>query len=46
MTGRLYADLTQSWSEKGGGIRVYLNRKRRFILEQTGDRHLLIIPGA
>ena len=46
MTGRLYADLTQSWSEKGGGIRVYLNRKRRFILEQTGNRHLLIIPGA
>ena len=46
MTRRLYADLTQSWSEKGGGIRVYLNRKRRYILEQTGDRHLLIIPGA
>jgi len=46
MTGRLYADLTQSWSEKGGGVRVYLNRKHRFILEETGDRHLLIIPGA
>jgi len=46
MTGRLYADLTQSWSEKGGGVRVYLNRKRRFILEETSDRHLLIIPGA
>ena len=45
MTGRLYADLTQSWSEKGGGVRVYLNRKRRFILEQTDGRHLLIIPG-
>lgn len=46
MTGRLYADVTQSWSEKGGGVRVYLNRKRRFILEQTSARHLLIIPGA
>ena len=46
MMGRLYADLTQSWSEKGGGVRVYLNRKRRFILEETSDRHLLIIPGA
>ena len=45
MSGQLFADLTQSWSEKGGGIRVYLNRKRRFILEQTDDRHLLIIPG-
>ena len=46
MSGLLYADVTQSWSEKGGGIRVYLNRKRRFILERTQDRHLLIIPGA
>ncbi|MFN2473677.1 MAG: glycosyltransferase, partial [Sphingomicrobium sp.] len=46
MSGRLFADLTQSWSEKGGGVRVYLNRKRRYILEQSSDRHLLIIPGA
>ena len=46
MSGLLYTDVTQSWSEKGGGIRVYLNRKRRFILERTEDRHLLIIPGA
>ncbi|MEO6248329.1 MAG: glycosyltransferase [Sphingomicrobium sp.] len=46
MSSRLYADLTQSWSERGGGVRVYLNRKRRFILERTTDRHLLIIPGA
>ena len=45
MSGLLYADVTQSWSEKGGGIRVYLNRKRRFILERTQDRHLLVIPG-
>ena len=45
MSGRLYADLTQSWSEKGGGVRTYLNRKRRYILEQTRDQHLLIIPG-
>ena len=45
MSGRLYADLTQSWSEKGGGVRTYLNRKRRYVLEQTRDRHLLIIPG-
>ncbi len=45
MSGMLYADVTQSWSEKGGGIRVYLNRKRRFILERSQDRHLLVIPG-
>ncbi len=46
MNGRLFADVTQSWSEKGGGVRTYLNRKRRYILERTGDRHLLIVPGA
>jgi alpha-1,6-mannosyltransferase len=45
MSGRLFADVTQSWSEKGGGVRVYLNRKRRHILEATTDRHLMIIPG-
>lgn len=42
----LFCDLTQSWSEQGGGVRTYLLRKRRHILEQTGHRHLLIIPGA
>jgi alpha-1,6-mannosyltransferase len=43
---RLYCDLTQSWSEQGGGVRTYLLHKRQHILERTGDRHLLIIPGA
>ena len=42
----LYCDLTQSWSEQGGGVRTYLLHKRQHILERTGDRHLLIIPGA
>jgi alpha-1,6-mannosyltransferase len=42
----LYCDLTQSWSEQGGGVRTYLLNKRQHILERTGDRHLLIIPGA
>ena len=42
----LFCDLTQSWSEQGGGVRTYLLRKRRHILEQTGHQHLLIIPGA
>ena len=41
----LFCDLTQSWSEQGGGVRTYLLRKRRHILEQTAHRHLLIIPG-
>ena len=41
----LYADVTQSWSDVGGGVRTYLNHKRRHILENTPHRHLLIIPG-
>jgi alpha-1,6-mannosyltransferase len=39
-------DLTQSWSEVGGGVRTYLLHKRRHILESTPHRHLMIIPGA
>ena len=42
---RLLCDLTQSWSEVGGGVRTYLLRKRQHILENTRHRHLLIIPG-
>ncbi len=44
--GQLYADLTQSWSEAGGGVGTYLRHKRRHIIEQTPHRHLLIVPGA
>lgn len=42
---RLYCDLTQSWSDVGGGVRTYLLHKRGHILESTPHRHLLIIPG-
>jgi alpha-1,6-mannosyltransferase len=42
---QLFCDLTQSWSEVGGGVRTYLLHKRRHILEQTPHRHLMIIPG-
>jgi alpha-1,6-mannosyltransferase len=42
----LFCDLTQSWSEKGGGVRTYLLRKRDYIVNHTSHRHLLIIPGA
>ena len=44
--GLLFCDLTQSWSEQGGGVRTYLLHKRQHILDLTQDRHLLIIPGA
>jgi glycosyltransferase involved in cell wall biosynthesis len=43
---RLFCDLTQSWSEVGGGVRTYLLHKRRHILGSTPHSHLAIIPGA
>ena len=42
---KLFCDLTQSWSDVGGGVRTYLLHKRRHILEATPHRHLLIVPG-
>ena len=42
---KLFCDLTQSWSNVGGGVRTYLLHKRRHILEATPHRHLMIIPG-
>ena len=42
---RLICDLTQSWSEVGGGVGTYLRHKRRHILDNTPHRHLLIVPG-
>jgi len=42
---KLFCDLTQSWSEVGGGVRTYLLHKRRHIIENTPHRHLMIIPG-
>lgn len=41
----LFCDLTQSWSEFGGGVGTYLRRKRDHILSRTPHRHLLIVPG-
>lgn len=42
---KLFCDLTQSWSDVGGGVRTYLLHKRRHILEATPHRHLLVVPG-
>lgn len=42
----LLCDVTQSWSEVGGGVGTYLRRKRDYILSHTPHRHLLIVPGA
>jgi alpha-1,6-mannosyltransferase len=43
---KTFCDLTQSWSEVGGGVRTYLLHKRRHILQSTPHRHLMIVPGA
>ncbi|GAA4744375.1 glycosyltransferase family 1 protein [Sphingomonas daechungensis] len=43
---RLICDVTQSWSEVGGGVGTYLRHKRNHILGRTPHRHLLIVPGA
>jgi alpha-1,6-mannosyltransferase len=45
-TPQLFCDLTQSWSDVGGGVRTYLLHKRRHILEATPHSHLMIVPGA
>ncbi|HET7316692.1 MAG TPA: glycosyltransferase [Sphingomicrobium sp.] len=42
---QLICDLTQSWSEVGGGVGTYLRKKREHILSHTPHRHLLIVPG-
>ena len=42
---KLFCDLTQSWSDVGGGVRTYLLHKRRHIIDSTPHRHLMIIPG-
>ena len=38
-------DLTMAYSATSGGIRTYIDRKRRFLLEETDREHVLIIPG-
>jgi alpha-1,6-mannosyltransferase len=43
---KLFCDLTQSWSDVGGGVRTYLLHKRRHILESTPHSHLLVVPGS
>jgi len=42
---KLFCDLTQSWSDVGGGVRTYLLHKRRHILDSTPHSHLMIVPG-
>ncbi len=38
-------DLTQFYSDNGGGIRTYLDMKRKYIQQHTHYQHVLIVPG-
>jgi alpha-1,6-mannosyltransferase len=42
---KLFCDVTQSWSDVGGGVRTYLLHKRRHIIKSTPHSHLMIVPG-
>ena len=39
-------DATQFYSEVGGGVRRYLQEKRRYVQAHTEDEHILLVPGA
>ncbi|WP_299441970.1 glycosyltransferase [uncultured Rhodospira sp.] len=38
-------DITLAYNESSGGIRTYIDEKRRYLREHTEHDHLLIIPG-
>ena len=42
---KLFCDVTQSWSDVGGGVRTYLLHKRHHIINSTPHSHLMIVPG-
>lgn len=40
-----FCDLTYTYTPTSGGIRTYINQKRRYLLEHTEHEHVLIVPG-
>ncbi|HIG73840.1 MAG TPA: glycosyltransferase [Bacteroidetes bacterium] len=38
-------DLTHAYHPTSGGIRTFIDLKRRYLLEHTPHRHVLIVPG-
>ncbi len=40
-----FCDITMAYNGASGGIRTYIDEKRRFLRENTEHEHLLIIPG-
>jgi len=41
----LFCDITLSYNQASGGIRTYIDNKRRYIRDHTPHDHLLIVPG-
>ena len=41
-----FCDITMAYNRASGGIKTYIDEKRRFLRENTEHEHLLIIPGA
>jgi alpha-1,6-mannosyltransferase len=41
-----FCDITMAYNAKSGGIKTYIDEKRRFLRENTDYEHLLIVPGA
>jgi alpha-1,6-mannosyltransferase len=40
-----FCDITLAYNDKSGGIRTYIDEKRRFLRNHTNHEHLLIVPG-
>ena len=41
----IVCDLTHAYHETSGGIRTYIDAKRRYVLECTEHSHMMVIPG-
>ena len=41
-----FCDITMAYNPTSGGIKTYVDEKRRFLRENTDYEHLLIVPGA
>jgi len=41
----MLCDITMAYNAASGGIRTYIDQKRRFLRDQTDHDHLLVIPG-
>jgi alpha-1,6-mannosyltransferase len=38
-------DITMFWAPRSGGVRTYLNAKRRWLARQPDVEHILLVPG-